>query len=555
MREDNNRTTLWMIVAAAVIAVIFIVLWFMRGSDNDRLTRELRAARQSAEETKARLDGEISRLRSDASATASKVSEIEASLRAEKGRAERAEAEAARYSSSETELYGVRQRLHDAETKLKNEEARGADVAGRLEEALNALAATRDRVAGLEQANRELGNAWDRVAELEQAIAAERERAGDLNRRLQASATVIASAETEAALLARANDELTSLRGRLSDAEKAADAERRQASELGARLARSAAAFEEAERRFEAQKNAADLLVRTETELADALAEIERLRTPGSEVRGDNADSVATINIMLKQQRERADQAHERAAEVSGRLKTLEEELEKARVTIAASGEQSAAVARQLTEQLEAARREVEERKQDAVRTERRFEALLAQARDEQAEKVRLADDTQKSLKGQIDKLKEDLAQANRASEQVAAELREGYEKRLAESREGADAVHIRLAEIEKRETAAARLRDNLQEQLSAAQKALGDQKQAGAAAAEDAAKREAAAARLRDNLQEQLSAAQKALGDQEQAAAAAAEDAAKREAAAARLRDNLQEQLSAAQKALGDQE
>ncbi|MDR0362768.1 MAG: hypothetical protein LBJ46_08825 [Planctomycetota bacterium] len=475
MREDNRGTNWLITAAAAVIAVIFIILWIMRGSDVSRLNQELQAAKRSAEESTARLKGDVKTLRSEVAAAVAKATDAGKLIAVEKSRADGAEAEIARISGSQIELAETRQRLREAEERLKEEEARGRDVSSRLEEALGAVAATRDRMAGLEQTNRELGDAWDRVAELEQTLADERNRATDLNRRLQASATVIASAESDAALLARTNDELAGLRVRLSGAEKAIDAERRRAAELGARLDRSTALLEEAERELATGKNARELLTRSEIELADALAEIERLRTPGAEVPPDNGESAASINIMLRQQRERAAQAHERAAEIAQRLKTLEAELEAARLEQAAKDEKSAAEARTLAAGIEAARRTILEREQAAERAEREFQARLEQARAELAERERIESEARQSLEERIAELQNDLALANQTREQVAAELRERYEKRLAESQGAAEAARGRLEEVARREQAAQRLRENLHEQLAAAQKALAD--------------------------------------------------------------------------------
>ncbi|MCC8109232.1 MAG: hypothetical protein LIQ30_09360 [Planctomycetes bacterium] len=88
MDEQGGGKGVWIgLIAAILVAVVFLVLWFMRGGEVDRLTRELALAQSGAASAQQRLQSELDAARNTATTGARRITELEQQLADEQRRA------------------------------------------------------------------------------------------------------------------------------------------------------------------------------------------------------------------------------------------------------------------------------------------------------------------------------------------------------------------------------------------------------------------------------------------------------------------------------------
>ncbi len=88
MDEQGGGKGVWIgLIAAILVAVVFLVLWFMRGGEVDRLTRELAMAQSGAASAQQRLQSDLDSARNTATTSARRITELEQQLADEQRRA------------------------------------------------------------------------------------------------------------------------------------------------------------------------------------------------------------------------------------------------------------------------------------------------------------------------------------------------------------------------------------------------------------------------------------------------------------------------------------
>lgn len=89
MDEERSGKGLWiaLFVVALIAALVFAVLWYLRGSDVDRLNSAIAANQSAADATATRLERELRTARSDVDSGNRKITELETRIRDEQRRA------------------------------------------------------------------------------------------------------------------------------------------------------------------------------------------------------------------------------------------------------------------------------------------------------------------------------------------------------------------------------------------------------------------------------------------------------------------------------------
>ncbi len=211
MDEQGGGKGVWIgLIAAILVAVVFLVLWFMRGGEVDRLTRELAMAQSGAASAQQRLQSDLDSARNTATTSARRITELEQQLADEQRRAsdnatqierrlrDEVDAAQANYRAANREL----EQLRAAQTEAENEtisalraqvedhaytiESVRADnrlLAQRLDEARESLAeaasaaADAETVESLQAEADRLANELREAQSLNDTLVAERDRA------------------------------------------------------------------------------------------------------------------------------------------------------------------------------------------------------------------------------------------------------------------------------------------------------------------------------------------------------------------------------------------
>lgn len=337
MQQESGGKGAWIgFVLALVLAIVFLVLWLMRGGEVDRLATALRSSQDSAASTSRRLEDDLQRARGDLDAANRRAGELEGRIRDEQRRA----AEAVRQAESRlrSEVDATSSQLRSANSELSElrsiaEAAANAGFASsseaarlrrelesanhRLTESKNAAAALESRAAKLEANLTDLQKRHDTARQdLDKALSAARENTEAAN--LSAE---LMRMELELAATKNANAALEELRNRLSqtmeqEREKARQTEddlRKRLEERAAAPASADAAASQARPDEQTRARLRELgdrigqLTARERELAGRVAALE---SEAAELRGQNA--------LLDAQRDSL-QARLQAATVAGR--------------------------------------------------------------------------------------------------------------------------------------------------------------------------------------------------------------------------------------------
>lgn len=253
MEEERGNKGLWIgLIVAILAAVVFFVLWFLRGGDMNRLENRLRASQSEAASASQRLEGDLRRARSDIETGNRKVTELENRIRDEQRRASETLQQTERRLQASLDSASIRQRETTAELEgLRESSAKVAEEAeSRRKEWDGILASARQSEQGanadLEEARKTIaaletraGDAEASLSDLRKELTSSQE---DLNTALAASRetsdldnlkTDLARMETALAGAQNANAALEELRNRLS---RTMEQERKSAGEREAAL-------------------------------------------------------------------------------------------------------------------------------------------------------------------------------------------------------------------------------------------------------------------------------------------------------------------------------
>lgn len=178
--EEESRTGWWAaIIVAGLAAVVFLVLWVLRGGDIDKLQGDLKAAQSAASGSVSRLEGDLRTARSQAESAGRRIGELETKIKDDARRAEDDVARLERRLQSEStdatrRLEGVNAEI----AKLKADMGAAGDAAtatlrAELDKAAGELAAARqDAAKQLDAAKAESAQAAERIRALEADLAA-----------------------------------------------------------------------------------------------------------------------------------------------------------------------------------------------------------------------------------------------------------------------------------------------------------------------------------------------------------------------------------------------
>lgn len=245
MDERGNKGVWIGLIVAILLALVFFVLWLLRGGELDRLESRLRASQAEALSAAQRLEDDLRRTRLEVEAGNRKAAELESRVRDEQRRASESVQQAERRLQSTLDATSARLRAATAELDELRETANAAEerrqeAEKRIEEAENArkelddsLASSRQREDGvgadLDEARKTIaaletraGDAEASLEELRRELSTTRE---DLNKTMTASRETsdldalradLARMETALAGAQNANAALEELRNRLS---------------------------------------------------------------------------------------------------------------------------------------------------------------------------------------------------------------------------------------------------------------------------------------------------------------------------------------------------
>lgn len=408
MNEENGNRGLWIILVLALcVALTFVVLWFMRGSEIDRLAAEHASASSSAQ----RFERELRDTRQTLENSERRARELDNQMRAEARRALENAAQMER--RFRTDLQEAERRLSTANAELK---------------------ATRETVAAKDEEVSGLAGELQRVKSDSLAACAEKTReAESLASRLEAADTAAKDLETR---LAAATAESDAMKARLGETEEAFRVANEQVRD---QLARTAAELVEARNAQAVLDNARKRLGRVLTEektafearerslrVAIAEAEAKATQVAATELAGSIGEEVARLNAELA--KANADLSEARNANA-----VLEEVRERLSQAMAREKDAFAAREKELLATLE--RRTdgdgASEAEGEAAAWRQRAEALekeFAEFRGRTAAELKATEDT---LQSEIRALKREFDAWLRRSKAVAQSADEAWRGRI----------------------------------------------------------------------------------------------------------------------------
>lgn len=244
MDEESGNRGLWIVLIVALLAALaFLVLWYLRGGEVDRLNNDLRAAQAQAASTSQRLERDLRTAQSDADTASRRVVELENQVRDVQRRASEDTQQVERRLRSELDASAAR--ISDLAAQLERERA---DVASRSSEELETLRGQSD------EARQQLQAATNEAAALRAQLEEAKRDQVDL----------VAARELADERLSSLDSEVKDARARLEQSEQALR-EARQSAEDHPEVARLTGdlgdlqqRYEELENRLNASPDAAD---------------------------------------------------------------------------------------------------------------------------------------------------------------------------------------------------------------------------------------------------------------------------------------------------------
>ncbi len=191
MYDEGGNKGVWAgLIVTAVAAVLFLVLWFLRGGDVDKLQANLKSAESAAASATQKLESDLRSAKADAESSARKVADLEKRVRDD---ARKAGDEAAQLERRlRSEIDGASRRLTEAQRELEQLRAKAGAVPEKEVAALREeLRKSKDELAGLRESGAR------EMARLTADLEGSRARATDLEKRLTDGAAAIARLENE----------------------------------------------------------------------------------------------------------------------------------------------------------------------------------------------------------------------------------------------------------------------------------------------------------------------------------------------------------------------
>lgn len=497
MEEGDSNKGLWAgLIIAVVVAVIFLVLWFMRGGEIDTLQNELRSAQNSHSSEVMRLESDIRSAKSESDSNARRLADAESEQR------RIADAAAAQ-----------ERRLRD---DVASADRRVADIRSELAQAREELDAAATAASEAEGLRSELAQAR-REAETHAAALADFRRDADAR---------IADLTEESARLAAMS---TLSNGEARDMDEALEA-------YGARMAEAAR-----EREAELQSRVDELSSRLESE-GDRVEKLWQNRL--AELERDAADAREELTSTRAEHQRLADQLRDTGAatrEWQERIAALEAQLAEAKSQLATAGTEGERRLqdreRQLAESFQTRERELTE----SFDARAREQAKSFQAREQELTESYQANEREiRNRLAELSQERDQLSASLKVAEQAVTAKHQESETLAAQAKQEFAAQTLKLTrEVDAAKTAEGQAR----QELSRAQ-ASAETLRAESAVRVEAVTREADA-KAREAEARALEAANKTREAEDRLAAARDELAAQSRKFAAEA-DKLNEQVDA---------
>ncbi len=430
----ESRTGFWATISLLlVVAIVFIILWFMRGGEIDTLTQTLSQEQRSRSDDVSRLESNLSSLQYDLDSTKRRLDETTTQLDSERTRANQARQEADRLSREQLGQTGSSARLERELASLKEslamEQTAKAELENRAATAEAALIAARK---GLEDELTDLRtdvqikrgaieNLVSKVAELESQVK---------------TASAAAASGDESGLIAQLRSQLeeltannTSLTSKLETVNKQVESITSERDKLASDLKASSHSLEEIRSQVGSQPQAVAADGSSDAERIAALTKQLEERTATAAAAGSaEAERIAALTQQLEERTA--------AAEVAGRrIEELEKYLEEANRAAAdnSAADQIAALTQQVKEKEAAA---------DRSRAE-------AEAADRRLEEMETRIEYSNHLEDTLTKLNEEMAviRSDRDNAiEAMSKLQTEYDKQLSAEKQKVAAFADRLS-------------------------------------------------------------------------------------------------------------
>ncbi|MCC8166368.1 MAG: hypothetical protein LIQ31_09500 [Planctomycetes bacterium] len=453
MDEQGGGKGVWIgLIAAILVAVVFLVLWFMRGGEVDRLTRELTMAQSGAASAQQRLQSDLDAARNTATTGARRIAELETQLADEQRRAsdnaaqierrlrDEVDAAQASYRAASRELEELRAARAEAESEaIAQLQAQLEDHAYTIESvrADNRLLSQR-----LDEARESLAQAENAAADTEsvESLQAEADRLATELREAQSATDTITSERDQARTELQAVREAAERRQQ----ELTAATERLEAE--NARLRAEVEGLEETVQQLHGDLDRLEqALDGNETAAAgeDASAAAD-----SASVASLAADQVAELRSRVTTLQEEKDAVTARMEEMKSVLGQEMNAVERERLELAARLEETTARLTREKEELERENESLTSRLDQAMTARRAGEeeaGSLAELRRELTVRQERYAAERNRLQEEIEQLRNELGQNRETIRAMETRLEE--EARRAEEREavstaaGADAV------------------------------------------------------------------------------------------------------------------
>lgn len=173
MNEQSGNKGLWVALIVFLLAALaFVVLWYLRGGEIERLDQQLRTTRDQAASASQRLERDLRQAQSEATSSSQRVSELENQIREEQRRSSESAQQLERRLRGDldisagriSELTGQLEQVHSEADSLRGE------LAAAREELSGAQASVRSGAERIAQLESDMSGAQTRLRETEQAL-------------------------------------------------------------------------------------------------------------------------------------------------------------------------------------------------------------------------------------------------------------------------------------------------------------------------------------------------------------------------------------------------